>query len=132
MAFLLGLGMLFLGARFFFAPEAATTGFGIKFNSYGDYSFQHIKGIRDIFSGILLCGFVILNQRKAVGIVLLAGTLIPVNDLLIVLSKPYNGIGQAMPHIIASLICAVCGLAILLTKSPGEKGLSLIQAGKKS
>ena len=47
-AFLTGLGMIFLGVRFFLSPEVATTGFGIHFNADGDYSFQHIKGIRDI------------------------------------------------------------------------------------
>jgi hypothetical protein len=116
MAFLLGAGMIFLGARFFFAPEAATAGFGIHFNAGGDYSFHHMKGIRDIFSGILLCGFVLMNQRKAVGVTLLAGGIIPVNDMLVVLSKPYNGVIEAMPHIIAILICFLFGLLLLITK----------------
>jgi hypothetical protein len=116
MAFLLGAGMIFLGTRFFFAPEAATAGFGIHFNAGGDYSFHHMKGVRDIFSGILLCGFVLMNQRKAVGVTLLAGGLIPVNDMLIVLSKPYNSMIQAMPHIIAILICFVFGFILLVTK----------------
>lgn len=116
MAWLLGAGMIFLGARFFFAPEAATAGFGIHYNAGGDYAFHYIKGIRDIFSGILLCGFVLLKQRQAVGLTLLAGTIIPMNDMLVVLSKPYNGVMQAMPHIAAILICAVCGLLLLLTK----------------
>ncbi|WP_114941389.1 DUF4267 domain-containing protein [Mucilaginibacter endophyticus] len=117
MACLLGLGMIFLGTRFFFAPEAATAGFGIHYNAGGDYSFHYIKGIRDIFSGILLCGFVLLKQRQTVGVTLLAGTIIPVNDMLVVLSKPYNSILQAMPHIIAILICAVFGLLLLIKKS---------------
>lgn len=115
-ACLLGAGMIFLGARFFFAPEAATAGFGIRYNAGGDYSFHHIKGIRDIFSGILLCGFVLLKQRQAVSVTLLAGTIIPVNDMLVVLSKSYNGILQAMPHITAIMICVVFGLLLLLTK----------------
>jgi len=115
-AFLLGLGMIFLGARFFFAPEAATAGFGIRFNANGDYSFDHIKGIRDIFSGLLICAFVLINERRALGVTLLAGTMIPVNDMLIVLSKSYNGIPQAMPHIIAIIICFIFGIILLATK----------------
>src|SRR5689334_12371513 len=106
MACLLGVGMIFLGARFFFAPEAATAGFGIHYNAGGDYALHYTKGIRDVFSGILLCGFVLLKQRQAVSVTLLAGTIIPVNDMLVVLSKPYNGVLQAMPHITAILICA--------------------------
>jgi Domain of unknown function (DUF4267) len=115
-AFLLGLGMIFLGVRFFLSPEVATAGFGIHINANGDYSFQYIKGIRDIFSGLLICVFVLMNQRQALGVTLLAGTMIPVNDMLIVLSKSYNGVLQAMPHIIAIIICAVFGIILLATK----------------
>jgi hypothetical protein len=116
-AFLLGLGMIFLGARFFFAPDAATADFGIHFNSNGDYSFHYTKGIRDIFSGILLCAFVIMNQRKAVGVTLLAGAMIPTVDMLIVLSKSYTGTAQAISHITAIALCAVFGIILLATKS---------------
>ena len=114
-ALIVGLGMILLGARFFFSPEAATTGFGIHFNANGDYSFLHIKGIRDIFSGILLCTFVMLNERRAVGVTLLAGTMIPTIDLSIVLSKSYKGLPQAMPHIIAIILCSVFGIILLVT-----------------
>jgi Domain of unknown function (DUF4267) len=115
-SFLLGLGMIFLGVRFLLSPEAATAGFGIHFNANGDYSFQYMKGIRDMFSGLLICVFVLMNQRRALGVTLLAGTMIPVNDMLIVLSKNYNGVLQAMPHIIAIVICAVFGIILLATK----------------
>lgn len=115
-ALLLGLGMIFLGARFFLSPEVATAGYGIHFKAKGDYSFQYIKGIRDIFSGLLICVFVLMNERRALGVTLLAGTMIPVTDMLIVLSKSYNGFLQAMPHIIAILICAVFGIILLATK----------------
>lgn len=116
-AFLTGLGMIFLGLRFFISPEVATAGFGIHFHANGDYSFHHIKGIRDIFSGIIICAFVILNERRPLGLALLAGTIIQINDLLIVLSKSYNGVLQAMPHIIAIIICSIFGVILLVTKS---------------
>jgi len=115
-AFLLGLGMIFLGARFYTSPEVATAGFGIHYNAQGDYSFHDIKGIRDIFSGLIICAFVLLNERRALGITLLAGTMIPLNDMLIVLGKSYNGMLQALPHIIAIVICFVFGIVLLATK----------------
>ena len=117
-ALLVGLGMIFLGTRFFFSPETATAGYGIQFNANGDYSFHYIKGIRDIFSGILLCAFVLLNERRAVGVTLLAGTIIPFTDMLIVLSKSYTGVLQAMPHITAAIILSVFGIILLATKPP--------------
>lgn len=115
-ALLLGLGMIFLGARFFLSPEVATVGYGIHFKVEGDYSFQYIKGIRDIFSGLLICIFVLMNERRALGVTLLAGAIIPVTDMFIVLNKNYNGVIQAMPHIIAIIICTVSGIILFATK----------------
>ena len=109
--------MIFLGARFFFSPEVATAGYGIHFKANGDYSFHYIKGIRDIFSGILLCAFVLLNERRAVGVTLLAGSIISFTDMLIVLSKSYNGVVQAMPHIVATTLLIVFGILLLATKT---------------
>jgi len=109
-AFTLGLGMVFLGTRFFLSPEVATAAFGIRFNSNGDYSFHHMKGIRDVFSGLLLCILVLMKERRALGVMLLTATIIPVSDMLIVLSKSYTGLQQAVPHIIATIICFVVGM----------------------
>jgi len=117
-AFIAGLGLIFIGTRFLLAPEIAEAGYGIHFNEQGDYSFHYIKGIRDIFSGLLICIFCLVNERRALGVTLLAGTIIPVTDMLIVLNKSYNGFLQAMPHIIAIIICAVSGIILLATKSP--------------
>lgn len=112
-AFLLGLGMVFLGARFFFSPEVATAAFGIRFNAGGDYSFHHIKGIRDIFSGILLCSLVLMKERRALGVMLLVATIIPISDMTTVLEKSYNSVQQAIPHIVAIIICSVVGILLL-------------------
>jgi len=121
-AFLTGLGMIFVGTRFFLSPEVATAGYGLHFNAHGDYSFDYIKGIRDVFSGLLIFAFVLLNERRALGVTLLAGTMIPLTDMLIVLSKSYNGVVQAVPHISAIIICSVFGI-ILLATQPRKKAL---------
>ncbi len=121
-AFLTGLGMIFIGARFLLSPEVAEAGYGLRFNEQGDYSFHYIKGIRDIFSGLLLCVFVLMNERRALGVTLLAGTMIPLTDMLIVLGKSYNGIQQAIQHIIAIIICFVFGIILLVAK-PQKKEL---------
>ncbi|QJD97012.1 DUF4267 domain-containing protein [Mucilaginibacter robiniae] len=116
-AFLTGLGMIFIGTRFLLAPETAEAGYGIHFNNQGDYSFHYIKGIRDVFSGLLICIFVLTKQTKALGITLAVGTIIPVTDMLIVLSKDYNGIVQAIPHISAIIVCAAVGTILLMPKT---------------
>lgn len=119
-AFLTGLGMIFIGARFLLAPETAEAGYGIHFNNQGDYSFHYIKGIRDVFSGLVICILVLTKQTKALGTTLAVGTIIPVADMLIVLSKDYNGIAQAVPHISAIIVCAVAGTILLINKTPNK------------
>ena len=119
-AFITGLGLLFLGSRFFFSPELAEAGYGIQFADQGDYSFHYIKGIRDVFSGLLICVLVLMKERRALGMTLLAGTMIPAADMFIVLSKPYNGLQPAISHICAVVICFVFGI-ILLTIKPAKK-----------
>jgi uncharacterized membrane protein YkgB len=121
-AFLTGLGMIFIGTRFLLAPEIAEAGYGIHFNAHGDYSFHYIKGIRDVFTGLLICILILTKQTKALGITLAVGTIIPTIDMLIVLSKDYNGILQAIPHISAIVVCAAIG-TILLTHKTSNKAL---------
>ncbi|MES2425315.1 MAG: DUF4267 domain-containing protein [Bacteroidota bacterium] len=121
-AFLTGLGLIFLGARFLLSPEVAEAGYGIHFNEQGDFSFHYIKGIRDIFSGLIICALVVMNERRALGVTLLTGTIVATTDMFIVLSKSYNGVLQAMPHIMAIIICFVCGI-ILGTAKTTKKAL---------
>ncbi|WP_345949701.1 DUF4267 domain-containing protein [Mucilaginibacter sp. PAMB04274] len=119
-AFLTGLGMIFIGTRFLLAPETAEAGYGIHFNEHADYSFHYIKGIRDVFSGLVICLLILTKQTKALGITLAAGPIIPVTDMLIVLSKSYNGIPQAIPHIAAIIVCAAAGTILLSHKSSNK------------
>ncbi len=41
-AFLTGLGLIFIGARFLITPEVAEISYGLRFNEHGDYSFHYI------------------------------------------------------------------------------------------
>jgi hypothetical protein len=116
-AFLTGLGMIFIGARFLVAPGVAEAGYGLNFHEQGDFSFHYIKGIRDVFTGALLCLFVWSRQTKALGAVLAVGTIIPIVDLFIVVNKGYNGVEQAMPHIAAIAVCSVVGTILWISKT---------------
>jgi uncharacterized membrane protein YkgB len=119
-AFLTGLGMIFIGARFLVAPEVAEASYGIHFNAKGDYSFHYIKGIRDVFAGLLICIFTLTKQTKALGTTLAVGTIIPTIDMLIVLTKDYNSIVQAIPHISAIIVCAVVGTILLMHRTSNQ------------
>ncbi len=134
--FLTGLGMLFIGGRFLVSPQVAEAAYGIRLQTGNDFSFHYIKGTRDLFSGMLVCLLVLLNQRKALGVALLTAAIIPFADMLIVLSKDYNSPSQAVPHIVALVVCIVTGLVLLLAK-PVKKGvpvsegfINIIQSAK--
>jgi len=122
--FLTGLGMLFIGGRFLISPQLAEAAYGIRLQTGNDFSFHYIKGVRDLFSGLLVCALVLLNQRKALGVALLTAAIIPFGDMLIVMSKDYNSLPQAIPHIIAVIICIVAGLVLLLAK-PVQKAVTV-------
>jgi uncharacterized membrane protein YkgB len=119
-AFLTGLGMIFIGTRFLLSPEIAEAGYGIHFNANGDYSFHYIKGIRDIFTGLLICMLILTKQTKALGLTLALGTIIPTVDMVIVLSKDYTSLVQAIPHISAIIVCAVIGTVLLINKTSNK------------
>jgi hypothetical protein len=119
-AFLTGLGMVFIGPRFLLAPEVAEAGYGLHFNNQGDYSFHYIKAVRDVFSGLVICLLILSKQTKALGITLAVGTIIPTADMLIVLSKDYNHIAQAIPHISAIIVCAAAGTMLLIKKTQAK------------
>lgn len=63
-AFLTRLGLISLGARFVISPETAEAGYGIRFKKQGDYSFHYIKGIRDLFAGLIFCILVLSKQTR--------------------------------------------------------------------
>lgn len=116
-AYLIGIGLIFIGARFLLAPETAEVGYGLHFREQGDYSFHYIKGIRDAFCGLLICVLLLSRQFKALGLALLVSIIIPTTDMIIVLSKEYNGFAAAIPHLSAIILGLVLGILFLSNKS---------------
>ncbi|MDI5976523.1 DUF4267 domain-containing protein [Amycolatopsis magusensis] len=84
---LVGIGIIFIGARFLLAPEVSAAGYGVPVSAAGEYeAFLSAKGIRDIASGLVVLTLFALGQRRALGWVMLAVTVVPFTDGLIVLS----------------------------------------------
>ncbi len=94
---LIGVGMLFIGARFLLAPEAGEAGFGLHYNQ-PDFAFHAIKGIRDIFSGLIIVLFAWSHYRRPLFLTLLAGSIIPFTDMLIVWHTPGSDLWAMLVH----------------------------------
>lgn len=102
LSLLTGLGMLFIGLRFLLAPRAGAEGFGVWLPPTDtNYAFHYAKGIRDVFSGLLLLTFAALGYDRPLAWVLLLGALIPGVDLAVVLAQPTASWALALPHLVA-------------------------------
>lgn len=86
MTLLIAAGIIFVGIRFIVSPRTGAFSFGIPFSSEADIAFGRIKGIRDMFSGLVLLPLLFLGMRRATAWVFTAAIIIPATDCLIVLA----------------------------------------------
>lgn len=86
MTLLIAAGIIFVGIRFIVSPHAGAVAFGVPISSESDIAFARIKGIRDIFSGLVLLPLLFLGMRRATAWVFTAATIIPATDCMIVLA----------------------------------------------
>ncbi|MFG1620276.1 DUF4267 domain-containing protein [Kribbella sp. NPDC049227] len=84
---LLGLFPISFGLRFLFDGHGAAAGFGIDPWPTGTAAgYFAVKGIRDTVLGLNILVLFALGQRRATGIVMALATLIPVTDMIVVLT----------------------------------------------
>ncbi|MEE1943355.1 DUF4267 domain-containing protein [Streptomyces sp. TRM 70361] len=114
LAGLVGAGIIFIGARTFWAPQAAA-GFGIPGTPTGDRNFQawlSVKAVRDIASGIFVLILLAGATPHLLGWFMLAATGIPVGDALIVLRS--NGPRAAAYGIHGTTAVVMLAISVLL------------------
>ncbi len=91
---LVAIGIIFIGIRFLVAPFTAADGYGIPLYPDASPGVGYAKGIRDVYSGIILLVFLALRKARVTAILFSIATLIPVTDFCIILSK--NGFGDTV------------------------------------
>lgn len=104
----LALGIIYIGVRFILQPQTGAHGFGIDFINVHDEVYGQIKGIRDVFSGLVLLPLLWFKMRKATAIVFTATIVVPAFDFLIILF--YNGpndISHLLIHGVTAVIMIV-------------------------
>lgn len=105
--------VVFIGGRFLIAPDAGEAGFGIHVQTYGDHSFHYIKGIRDIFGGLIIIVLLLAKEFRALGYALLCASLVPVVDFTIVLSQAHYEVAKLFPHLTAAILGVWLGVYYL-------------------
>ena len=106
LAGLIGVGIVFIGARFIVAPRVAAAGYGVPAEpgqpSAGAY--LTVKGVRDIASGLIVFVLMAAGATHLLGWVILAATIIPLADASIVLG---NGGSKSIAWGVHGLTAAV-------------------------
>jgi hypothetical protein len=80
------LGILLIGARFFFAPYVAAAGYGVPVGHDAHWeAYLSAKAIRDIASGLFTAILILNRSVHLLGWFMLVAAIIPLTDAVIVL-----------------------------------------------
>lgn len=80
------IGIIGIGINFILNPVGASSGYGIPIHDPDSFPFMWIKGIRDIFSGLVILPFLFGGNRKATAILFAIAIFIPFCDGLVIIS----------------------------------------------
>src|SRR5215471_14568194 len=78
-------GIIAIGINFILNPVGASTAFGIPIHDPAAFPFMWVKGIRDIFSGLVILTFLRRGDRRTTGILFAIAIFIPFGDGLVIL-----------------------------------------------
>jgi hypothetical protein len=74
-----------LGINFILNPVGASTGYGIPIHDPAAFPFLWVKGIRDIFSGVVVLTFLLRGDRRTTGILYAIAVFIAIGDGFVIL-----------------------------------------------
>lgn len=110
---LAAVGIIFLGLRFIVAPKVGAEGFGIPLGSTKEaMAYGWVKGIRDIFAGLVVLLFLIPRKPRETAFAFGAAIIIPVSDCLTILAV--NGLHDVTHLLIHGLTAIYMLITTLL------------------
>ena len=80
------IGIIGIGINFIVNPVGASAAFGIPIHDPAAFPFMWVKGIRDIFSGLVILSFLWRGDRRTTAILFAIAIFIPFGDGLVILS----------------------------------------------
>jgi hypothetical protein len=111
---LIGVAIVLIGVRFLLAPQTAAVGFGVPGEAAPNaLPWLYAKGVRDIACGLFTALLIVDGKPHPLGAFLVAASLIPVADAVIVLrSGGARGTAYGIHGVTAALLAAV-GVSLL-------------------
>lgn len=82
---IVGVGIIVIGMRFLLVPVESAAGYGLPALAADD-PFLAVKGVRDIGSGLVLLTVLAMRLPTVAGWVMLAASVMPLGDALVVLA----------------------------------------------
>jgi len=109
--------IIVIGINFILNPVGASTGYGIPIHDPAAFPFMWIKGIRDIFSGLVVLPFLWRGDRRTTAILFAISIFVPFGDGLVIL----NHLGFAPPIFIhwgTTLYMVIVAAFLLRRRNP--------------
>jgi hypothetical protein len=118
-----GIALLLLGLLFIAAPRAGAAIFGLPAPEGPGLAYLAAIGLRDVAFGLYILALAFFGTRRAVGLVLAVTVLIPIGDILLVLSeRGLSSPGHLLLHGASGAYMAAASIWVL--RGPGEGGPS--------
>ena len=80
-------GIIGLGINFIFNPVGASAAYGVPINDPTAFPFMWIKGIRDIFAGLVILPFLFSGNRRVTAILFAIAIFVPFCDGLVIIGN---------------------------------------------
>ncbi|MEV4235875.1 DUF4267 domain-containing protein [Nocardia sp. NPDC050408] len=114
--------ILYIGISYLVTPETIANGFGLPQWPTGDaVAFMNLKGVRDTVSGLIILVLLAIKQRYALGIVTLVIALIPIGDMLTVLSWGGSAAAAFGIHGLTAALVAVTGVLLIRERTVAHR-----------
>ena len=111
LAGLLGVFISLTGLALIASPFNAVQAFGIDPSHMADLELAPGMGVRELALGLTIIALVLMRKAKALGTVLLIGSIIPVGDFAI--AGKALGYAPAVRHLITLPFSLILGLALV-------------------
>ena len=111
------IAIMAIGINFVFNPIGASTGYGVPIHDPAAFPFMWIKGIRDIFAGLVILPFLFSGDRRTTAIIFAISIFVPFGDGLVILEH----LGFAPPiyiHWGTALYMMIVAAFLLRRKKP--------------
>lgn len=116
LALLLACAIIVIGLGYVARPLAMIGGFGLPLPDTNATTapWLRLKGVRDITSGLVVLGVMIWGQRHDLGLVLLLEAVIPLGDMLVILTAKGSRAAAFGMHGVTAAVMVLTALALLI------------------